>query len=179
MLLLATLLLLSACTQPPAESLQARQFKQMALAVLDGLQDKVTPALARDDRQAVDNVMEDIFVQAAKQGKPLAYGLAVMDAKGVLLAGRYPGYKGGETAGQALGKQKYTAYRQMQKVYEQGRTAACLLHGPGGKLFAVGRPVFSNGKIIGLVCVGYPQEIFNQSGLTQEEFSNLDFQESD
>lgn len=155
---------------------QAKAFKHQTLLILDRFSRQIRPPLLADDKQAVEKVLEKLFKDAVRKKKPLTYGMAVMDAKGRLMAGRFANpEQGGEGIVAPMGHD-YSHYTKIARVLKHGGTANSLLYGPDKTLYTVCRAIMEYRGVAGMVCIGWPKKALREEmGINEEEFLSLDF----
>ena len=171
---LALMLAVSGCGQNSTSGPEAEKLRKDLDRTLGGLGQKAEPLLARDDVAGLDHLILEKYDAAVKGGKPLTYGMAVLSKDGKVVSGRYPALEG-KSHRKARKGINFGRYDSFKKVLG-GKSASCLLYTPEGTMYAVCVPLREKRKVIGMVCVGYPEVEFKRKyEMDQDKFLAMSF----
>ena len=174
MLIMALMLLLAGCGQKKDNGPEAVKLRKDLKKILDVLGGKAEPLLVAGNVEGLDHLIQEKFATAAKAGKPLAYGLAVLSSEGKLVTGRFPARDGGPNRKARKGI-NFGQYDSFKKVLS-GKSAGSMLYTPQGTMYSVCKPLRGGRKVIGMICVGYPEDEFKRKfKMDQERFLDMNF----
>ncbi len=167
---LFTLCILCGCgPREPKLSKAAQAFKKE----IKGGWEKLAPALAEPvaqaDKGAIQAALRDMYTKAEQTGQPLPFKVAVLDRNGIMLTS-YPEEVGGPY-------KRFADYQIFKEALEKGKITQGKLYLPGGdKIYVLGFPLVSQGKIIGFLATSFAsKELKEKWGIPETEFLAIDF----
>ncbi len=173
--LLLALAILWGCDSPPDVGAKGRAAARRLGEELAQAAPLVRPALAGGET-AVAAALAEIFDRRARQGRPLACGLAVLDAQGVLIAARYPEKDKPRGVAESQIMDNYGNYQAVKTALQKDRLTKAVLHYPKwGRIPVVCCPLRSGGRMAGvLVLVVDPADAGLGGDLDNDLFLALD-----
>lgn len=173
--LVLTLCALGGCQNGPDVGAEGRKAARNLGDELAYCVPLIEPALA-GGKAKVAGALAGAFAQRARQGRPLKYGLAVLDAAGILVAAHYPekGQPDGVAESQVL--ENYGNYEAVKTALNEDCITKAVLHSPQwGRIPVVCCPLEAGDKVAGLlVLVVDPEDRALGGGLDDECFMALD-----
>ena len=125
--------------------------------------------LKKSDFKAIQATLDKILSEAEKEGKPIRFGVGVLDSEGLAVAGRY-----------IIGSFKmedFSKYNFFAKAFKRKRILQDRLYLQGGsELLIVCVPLLQKKARLGALVFGFdPSQIQKDYVLTAEQFMALDF----
>lgn len=178
MLCILSLLSLFACSGgDDAKDSKAQQFKKMVMADMDRAEKLLPSPYDEANRPGLEQGLDKLFKDAAAEGKPITYAVALITDQGRVVSMRapMPDKPGGMM--KERGGLDYSRYDKVRQITEQRKAGAFVFYGPDvGKIYTVCRPAKGSGPRVGGLCVAFTAEqVEKKFGLTQEQFEALDF----
>jgi len=118
-----------------------------------------------DIEAAVDSVVSD----AEKEGKPLGFGIGILDRNGVAIAGRY-------VVG-IFKEEDFSKYKFVRKAFKKKKIVQDRLYFQDhSELLIVCVPLIQQKKVVGAIVLGFnPTEVKKDHGLSTEQFLAINF----
>jgi hypothetical protein len=166
---LVVFLSLLACKPSPAPSSAAVAFKKDVLDNIEKLSPLFAEPLMKGNQKAVDLLLKRACVEAEERGRPFSCGIAILDKNGISITSTSP-----RKPSRGI---DYSHYDSITKSLREKRIVhARLFLQDGTKIFAVSSPLVKDGRLVGLLVLGYfSTEVQRNWGLTEAEFLELDF----
>jgi len=125
--------------------------------------------VSKNDVKAIQAVIDHIVSGAQKDGRPIRFGIGILDREGVAVAGRY-----------VVGEFKvedFSNYRFVTRAYKQKKIIQDRLYLRGGsELLIVCIPLVQRRDVIGALVLGFnASELEKDYGLNTGQFMALDF----
>lgn len=160
---------LPACKPPPAPSSAAVAFKKEVRDNIEKLSPFFAEALPKGNGKAVEAALTRACVAAEEQGMPFSCSIATLDKNGISVTSISP-----RKLSQGV---DYSHYKSITKSLREKRIVhARLFLQDGTRIFAVSSPLMKDGRLVGLLVLGYfSTEVRRNWGLTEEEFLEIDF----
>jgi hypothetical protein len=116
----------------------------------------------------LQNKIDKIISDAEKEGKPIQFGIGILDRNGAAIAGRY-------VVG-TFRKDDFSRYQYVKKAFKQKKIVQDRLYFQDrSELWIVCVPLVQQKEIVGAVVLGFnPMEVEKDYGLTIKEFLALD-----
>ncbi len=166
---LVFLLYFLACKPAPAPSSAAVSFKKEVRDHIEKLSPLFADSLHKGDLRAVESVLTQACIEAEERGKPFSCGIAVLDKNGVSITSTSP-----RKPSRGI---DYSHYESITRSLREKRIVHTRLFlQDGTRIFAVSAPLMKEGRLVGLLVLGYfSTEVQRNWGLTEEEFLEIDF----
>jgi len=125
--------------------------------------------LSKRDNNAIQAILDKVILDAEKEGKPVRFGIGILDMEGLAVAGRY-----------IVGTFKmddFSKYNYVTKAFKQKKIVQDRLYFQGGSQFLIiCVPLVRQKEVVGALVFGFdPSQIEKNYGLTTEQFMALDF----
>jgi hypothetical protein len=125
--------------------------------------------VTKKDHNATQATLDKIILDAEKGGKPVRFGIGILDMEGLAVAGRY-----------IVGTFKmddFSKYNYVAKAFKQRKIVQDRLYFQGGSEFLIiCVPLVRQKEVVGAIVFGVdPSQIKKDYGLTTEQFMALDF----
>lgn len=125
--------------------------------------------VTKKDNNAIQATLDKIILDAEKEGKPVRFGIGILDMEGLAVAGRY-----------IVGTFKmddFSKYNYVAKAFKQRKIVQDRLYFQGGSEFLIiCVPLVRQKEVVGAIVFGVdPSQIKKDYGLTTEQFMALDF----
>jgi hypothetical protein len=162
-------LTLPACKPSPAPSSAAVAFKKEVRDNIEKLSPPFAEALLKGNQKAIESALTRACVEAEQQGKPFSCGIAILDKNGISITTTSP-----RKSSRGI---DYSHYESITKSLRAKRIVhARLFLQDGTKIYAVSSPLVQDGRLVGLLVLGYfSTEVQRNWGLTEAEFLEIDF----
>jgi hypothetical protein len=162
-------LTLPACKPSIAPSRAAVAFKKEVRDNIEKLSPPFAEALLKGNPKAVEAALTRACIEAEEQGKPFSCGIAILDKNGISVTSTSP-----RKPSRGI---DYSHYESVTKSLREKRIVhARLFLQDGTKIYAVSSPLVKDGRLVGLLVLGYfSTEVQRNWGLTEAEFLELDF----
>ena len=121
------------------------------------------------DNGATQAALDKIISDAEKEGKPIRFGIGILDMGGLAVAGRY-----------IVGTFKmddFSKYNYVAKAFKQKKIVQDRLYFQGGSQFLIiCVPLVRQKEVVGALVFGFdPSQVKKDYGLTTEQFMAIDF----
>jgi hypothetical protein len=141
------------------------EVKRVIKAMVGPMMD---PVLNRDNK-TIQATLDKIISNAEREGKPVRFGVGILDMGGLAVAGRY-----------IVGTFKmddFSKYNYVSKAFKQRKIIQDRLYFQGGTEFLIiCVPLVRQKEVVGALVFGVdPSQIKKDYGLTTEQFMALDF----
>ncbi|HOD34827.1 MAG TPA: hypothetical protein PLR20_03135 [Syntrophales bacterium] len=158
-----------ACNPSPSHSKAAVAFKKEVRDNIEKLSPPFAEALHKGDHKALESALTRACIEAEEQGKPFSCGIAILDKNGVSMTSTSP-----RKPSRGI---DYSHYESITKTLREKRIVRVRLFlQDGTKIYAVSSPLMRDGRLVGLLVLGYfSTEVQRNWGLTEAEFLELDF----
>lgn len=129
------------------------------------LMDPVSKNNIGDIRVTIDKIISD----AEKEGKPIRFGVGILDRKGVAVVGR-------SVVG-IFGEEDFSKYKFVRKAFKKKKIIQERLYFQDhSELLIVCVPLVQQKNVVGAIVLGFnPDEVKKDYGVTTEQFLALDF----
>ena len=165
------ILFLSLCACQPAHppSNAAVAFKKDVRDNIDRLSPFFADALDKDNKKGAEAVLMRACTEAERNGKPFSCGIAILDKNGNSITSTSP-----RKSSRGI---DYSHYESITKSLREKRVVHTRLFlQDGTKIFAISSPLVKDGKLLGLLILGYfSTEVQSNWGLTEAEFLEMNF----
>ncbi len=113
--------------------------------------------------------MNRIVSDADREGKPIRFGIGVLDKNGVIVAGRY--------VGGIFKEEDFSKYQFVKKAFKKKKIVQERLYFQDhSELLMICVPLIQQKKVIGAVLLGFnPMQVKKDYDLSTEQFLTLDF----
>ena len=144
-------------------------FKEEAKTAIKTLSVSLIEPLSKKDIDTIETTVYETFLEADKKGRPIRFGIGILDRTGVAVAG---GYIVGAFKGEDFSKYNFVKKAFKKKKIIQNR----LYFQDRSELLIICAPLVHQKKIIGAIVLGFdPTELKKDYGLSAEQFLALDF----
>lgn len=144
-------------------------FKEEVKGTIKRLSPSLIDPLSKNDSKALQAALNSIASEAEKRGKPIRFGIGILDREGLAIAGRYivGTFKEG----------KFSRYNFLTKAFKQKKIILDrLFFQDQSKLLIVCIPLVQKREVIGALVLGFdPSDVRRDYGLTTEQFMALHF----
>lgn len=126
--------------------------------------------LSKNDIDTIETTVNETFLEADKEGKPIHFGIGVLDRNGMAVAG---GYIVGAFKGQDFSKYDFVkkVLKKKKKIVQDR-----LYFQDHSELLVICAPLVRQKKIIGAIVLGFnPTQVKNDYGLGVKQFLAVDF----
>jgi len=140
------------------------EVKEAIKALRACLLDPVSEKNIGDMETGMDKIVSD----AEKQGKPVCFGIGILDKNGVAVAGRY-----------VIGifkEEDFSRYKFVKKAFKKKKIVQDRLYFQDhSELWIICAPLVQQKKVIGAIVLGFdPTQVKKDYGLSKEQFLALD-----
>jgi hypothetical protein len=147
----------------------ALTFKEEVKRVIKKMTGPIMGPVLNGDNNAIQATLDRIILDAEKEGKPVRFGIGILDVGGLAVAGRY-----------IVGTFKtddFSKYNYVAKAFRQRKIVQDRLYFQGGSEFLIiCVPLVRQKEVVGAIVIGVdPPQIEKEYGLTTEQFMALDF----
>ncbi len=125
----------------------ARAFKKEVQETIKQLSSDFTAPLARDDFKAVQSVLKNMVSNAAKEGKPLKFRLAILDENGIKVTGSHSDVD-----------MNFSGYETVRQILDKKEIVTGVLYLKNAQMLFIGAPLMQQGKIVGILSLGISEE---------------------
>jgi hypothetical protein len=160
---LSTLATQEACANESISS-----FTKKVKSAIKILSVSLTDPVSENNIGELQNKIDKIISDAEKEGKPIQFGIGILDRNGAAIAGRY-------VVG-TFRKDDFSRYQYVKKAFKQKKIVQDRLYFQDrSELWIVCVPLVQQKEIVGAVVLGFnPMEVKKDYGLTIKEFLALD-----
>jgi hypothetical protein len=144
-------------------------FTDEVKGAIKKLSRSMTVPVSKNDIQVLRQRLNHFFTEAERAGKPVSYGIGILDREGLAVAGRY-------ITG-VFKEEDFSKYQYVIRAFKQKKTVQGRLYLQGGSgLLIVCVPLVRQKEVVGALVLGFdPSEIKKNHGLTPEQFLAIDF----
>jgi hypothetical protein len=148
----------------------ANDLREEVRGVIKMLSPPVKDSLLKEDSTAVQAAVDGFVSDVEKRGKPVTFGIGILDGEGLAIAGRYVigTFKKGEN---------FSNYNYVMKAFKQKKIISeRLFFQDQSEILIVCIPLVQQKEVIGSLVLGFsPSEVKRDYGLTTEQFLTLKF----
>ncbi len=125
--------------------------------------------ISKNDIDAIQAMLDQIISDAEKEGKPIRFGIGILDKNGVAVTGRY--FVG------TFSKEDFSKYKFVRKAFKKRKIIQDRLYFQDcSELLIVCAPLVQRKSVVGALVLGFnPTEVEKDYGLNTEQFLALDF----
>jgi hypothetical protein len=147
----------------------ALTFKEEVKRVIKKMVGPMMGPLLNGDNNAIQATLDKIILDAEKEGKPVHFGIGILNLDGLAVAGRY-----------IVGTFKmddFSKYNYVAKAFKQRKIVQDRLYFQGGSEFLIiCVPLVRQKEVVGAIVFGVdPSQTKKDYGLTTDQFMALDF----
>jgi len=144
-------------------------FKEEAKSAIKTLSSSLIEPLSKKDIDTIETTVNETFLEADKKGRPIRFGIGILDRNGVAIAGRY-------VVG-IFKEEDFSKYNFVKKAFKKKKIIQNrLFFQDRSELLIICAPLVQQKKIIGAIVLGFdPTELKKDYGLSAEQFLALDF----
>ncbi len=144
-------------------------FKNEVKGEISKLSAVLLEPVTKNDVKAINAALDRFTLEAEKKGKPVRFGIGVLDRDKSAIAGKYII---GTFQEQDFSKYKYAVNAFKQKKIVQDR----LYFQNQSEFWVVCAPLISRGLVVGAMVLGFdPKDVEKRYRLTTDQFLALDF----
>jgi hypothetical protein len=157
----------------PAREAGADPSSSAFTAEVKGAIEKLSASLidpvSKKDVHAIQETLDKVILNAEREGKPIRFGVGILDHNGLAVAGRYiiGTFKVGD----------FSNYNFVVKAFKQKKIIQNRLYFQDQSDFLIlCAPLVQQKKVIGAVVLGFsPSDIMKDYGITTEQFMAFNF----
>jgi hypothetical protein len=160
---------LSVLTTPEACAKQnTSAFREKVKSAIKTLSPLLLDPVSKNNIGDIQAVIDKTVSDAEKQGKPIRFGIGVLDRSGVAIAGKY-------VVG-TFRKDNFPGYQFVEKAFGQKKIVQDRLYfQDNSELWIVCAPLIQQKDIVGAIVLGFnPTEVKRDYGLNTKQFLALD-----
>ena len=160
---LSTLVTREACANQSISS-----FREMVKSAIKMLSGSLTDPVAKSNTGDIQTKIDKMISDAEKEGKPIQFGIGVLDRTGVAVAGKY-------VVG-TFRKDDFSRYQFVKKAFKRKKIIQDRLYFQDhSELWIVCVPLVQQKDIVGAIVLGFnPTEVDKDYGLNVKQFLALD-----
>jgi len=144
-------------------------FKEEAKSAIKTLSSSLIEPLSRNDINTVETTVNEVFLDADKKGRPVRFGIGILDKHGIAVAG---GYIIGAFKGEDFSKYDFVKKAFKKRKITQNR----LYFQDRSELFMICAPLVQQKRVVGAIVLGFdPTQVKNDYGLSTEKFLSINF----
>jgi hypothetical protein len=144
-------------------------FKEEVKIAIKKLSVSLMDPVSKNDINTIETTINEIFLEADEKGRPIRFGIGILDRNGVAVAG---GYIIGAFKGEDFSKYKFVRKAFKKRKIIQDR----LYFQDRSELLIVCAPLVQQKRVVGALVLGFnPTEAKKDYGLNTEQFLALDF----
>jgi hypothetical protein len=144
-------------------------FKEEVKIAIKKLSVSLMDPVSKNDINTIETTINEIFLEADEKGRPIRFGIGILDRNGVAVAG---GYIIGAFKGEDFSKYKFVRKAFKKRKIIQDR----LYFQDRSMLLIVCAPLVQQKSVVGALVLGFdPTEVKKDCGLNIEQFLALDF----
>jgi hypothetical protein len=147
----------------------AQAFKEEVKGTINQLSLSLIDPLSKNDGKVLQSALNNVFSEAEKKGKPIRFGIGILDREGLAIAGRY-------VVG-TFKEEDFSRYHFLTKAFKQKKIMLDrLFFQDQSELLIVCVPLVQKRVVIGALVLGFgPSDVRRDYGLTTEQFMALNF----
>jgi hypothetical protein len=144
-------------------------FKEEVKIAIKKLSVSLMDYVSKNDIDAIQAMLDQIISDAEKEGKPIRFGIGILDRNGVAVTGRY-------IVG-TFRKEDFSKYKFVKKAFTKKKIIQDRLYFQDrSELLIVCAPLVQQKRVVGALVLGFnPTEVKKDYGLNTEQFLALDF----
>ncbi len=144
-------------------------FKEEAKSTIKVLSACLMDCVSKKNISEIQEDMNKIVSEADREGKPIRFGIGVLDKNGVIIAGKY--------VGGIFREEDFSKYQFVKKAFKKKKIVQERLYFQDhSELLMICVPLVQQKKIIGAILLGFnPTQVKNDYNLSTEQFLTLDF----
>ncbi|MGZ3534866.1 MAG: hypothetical protein ACXU9K_06550 [Thermodesulfobacteriota bacterium] len=157
-------------------------FKEEAKRAIKTLTACLTDAVSKKNISNIQEGMDTLISDAEREGKPILFGIGILDKDAATVAGRYARglFKQEDFSRYDFVKKAFKKKKIVQeRLYFQDHSELLIICVPlvqSKKIIGVSVPLVQPKKIVGAIILGFnPIQVKNDYGLSTEQFLALDF----
>ena len=144
-------------------------FKEEVKIAIKNFSVSLMDPVSKNDIDAIQTMLNKIISDAEKEGKPIHFGIGILDRNGVAITGRY-----------ILGtfrEEDFSKYKFVRKAFKQRKIIQDRLYFQDrSELLIICAPLVQQKNVVGAIILGFnPTEVKKDYGLNTEQFLALDF----
>ncbi len=147
----------------------ASSFKEEAKRAIQSLTVRLTDAVSKRKINDIQEGMDEIVSDSEKEGKPVHFGIGILDKNAVAVAGRY--IRG------IFREEDFSKYNFVKKAFKKKKIAQDrLFFQDRSELLVICVPLVQRKHVVGAIILGFdPAEVKKDYDLNTEQFLTLDF----
>jgi len=147
----------------------AQAFKEEVKGTIKKLSLSLIDPLSKNEGKVLQEALNNVVSEAEREGKPIRFGIGVLDREGLAIAGRY-------IVG-AFKEEDFSRYNFLTKAFKQKKIILDrLFFQDQSELLIVCVPLVQKREVIGALVLGFdPSAVKRDYGLTTEQFMALNF----
>jgi hypothetical protein len=144
-------------------------FKEEVKIAIKELSVSLMDPVSKNDIDAIQAILDQIISDAEKEGKPIRFGIGILDRNGVAVTGRY-------IVG-TFRKEDFSKYKFVKRAFTKKKIIQDRLYFQDrSELLIVCAPLVQQKRVVGALLLGFnPTEVKKDYGLNTEQFLALDF----
>ncbi len=144
-------------------------FKQDAKSTIQILSACLMNSVSKKNTGDIQEDMDRIVSDADREGKPIRFGIGVLDKNGVIVAGKY--------VGGIFKDEDFSKYQFVKKAFKKKKIVQERLYFQDhSELLMICVPLIQQKKVIGAILLGFnPMQVKKDYDLSTEQFLTLDF----
>jgi len=144
-------------------------FKEEVKKAIKKLSACFMDPLSKNNIDAIQEELNKIISDAEREGKPLRYGIGILDKNGIAVTGRY-----------IIGifkEEDFSKYKFVRKAFKQKKIVQDRLYlQDSSELLIVCAPLVQRKNVLGAIVLGFnPAEVKKDYALDTKQFLTLDF----
>jgi hypothetical protein len=144
-------------------------FKDEVRATIKKLSVSLIGPVSINDINAIEMAVKEIFLEADEKGRPIRFGIGILDRNGIAVA---EGYIIGAFKGKDFSKYEFVRKAFKKKKIIQNR----LYFQDRSELLIICAPLVHQKRVVGALVLGFnPAEVKKDYGLDTRQFLALDF----
>jgi len=155
-------------TEVAYASQSVSSFKEEVKIAIKTLSVSLMDPVSKNNIGDIQTKVDKIISDAEKEGKPIRFGIGILDRNGVAVAGRY-------VVG-TFRKDDFSRYEFVRKAFNQKKIIQDRLYFQDrSELWIVCVPLVQKKNVVGAVVLGFnPTEVIKDYGLNTKQFLALD-----
>ena len=147
----------------------AQAFKEEVKGMIKKLSLSLIDPLSKNEGKVLQEALNNVVSEAEREGKPIRFGIGVLDREGLAIAGRY-------IVG-AFKEEDFSRYNFLTKAFKQKKIILDrLFFQDQSELLIVCVPLVQKRVVIGALVLGFgPSDVRRDYGLTTEQFMAINF----
>lgn len=144
-------------------------FKEEVRATIKKLSVSLMDPVSKNDIDAIEAILDQIISDAEKEGKPIRFGIGILDRNGAAVTGR-------DIFG-TFRKEDFSKYKFVRKAFKRRKIIQDRLYFQDySELLIVCAPLVQQKRVVGALVLGFkPTEVKKDYDLDTEQFLALDF----